>query len=48
VATAGRPAFIQAYNDEPKPFIWTKSADALLQTIARYCSQTLEIHAKTC
>ena len=38
-------AFIQAHNDHPKPFIWTKTADAILETIARYCSQTLAIHA---
>jgi transposase len=41
-------AFIQAHNADPKPFIWTKTADAILQTIARYCSDTLAIHAPTC
>ena len=40
-------AFIQAHNDDPKPFVWTKTADAILQTIARYCSDTLTIHAST-
>ena len=35
---------IQAHNDQPKPFIWTKTANAILQTIARYCSHTLAIH----
>ncbi len=40
-------AFIQADNDDPKPFIWTKSADAILQTIARSCSDTLTVHAPT-
>lgn len=39
-------AFIEAHNDDPKPFIWTKSADAILQTIARYCSETIAIHAR--
>ena len=38
-------AFIQAHNDHPKPFVWTKTADAILETIARYCSQTLALHA---
>ena len=38
-------AFIKAHNDDPKPFIWTKTADAILQTIARYCTDTLAIHA---
>jgi hypothetical protein len=37
-------AFIKAHNDDPKPFIWTKTADAILQTIARYCSDTIAIH----
>jgi transposase len=41
-------AFIQAHNHDLKPFIWTKTADAILQTIARYCSDTLAIHAATC
>jgi transposase len=40
-------AFTQAHNDDPKPFIWTKSADAILQTIARYCSNTLAVHVPT-
>ena len=40
--------FIQTHNADPKPFIWTKSADAILQTIARYCSDTLAIHPSTC
>ena len=39
--------FIQVHNADPKPFIWTKTADAILQTIARYCSETWAIHAAT-
>ena len=38
-------AFIKAHNDDPTAFIWTKTADAILQTIARYCSDTIAIHA---
>jgi transposase len=41
-------AFIEAHNDDPRPFIWTKSADAILQTIARYCSDTLAVHVANC
>jgi hypothetical protein len=41
-------AFIETHNHHPKPFIWTKTADAILQTLARYCSDTLAIHAQTC
>jgi len=29
IAKAAITAFIQAHNDDPKPFIWTKSADAV-------------------
>jgi transposase len=39
--------FIQVHNADPKPFIWTKTADAILQTIARYCSDTLAIQTAT-
>jgi hypothetical protein len=41
-------AFIHAHNDDPKPFIWTKTADAILHTIARYCADTLDLHHPTC
>ena len=41
-------AFIQAHKNDPKPFIWTKTTDAILQTLARYCSDTLATHAPTC
>ena len=41
-------AFIQLHNDDPKPFIWTTTADAILHTLARYRSETLTIHAPTC
>jgi transposase len=29
--------FLDEHNAQPKPFIWTKSADAILDSIARYC-----------
>lgn len=31
--------FIEVHNDEPKPYIWTKSADDILASIARYCAR---------
>ncbi|MBW2263590.1 MAG: IS630 family transposase, partial [Deltaproteobacteria bacterium] len=34
--------FIDAYNDDPKPFVWTKSADQILDSIKRFCKRTLE------
>jgi transposase len=30
-------AFLDQHNSQPKPFVWTKSADAILDSIARYC-----------
>lgn len=32
--------YIETTNAEPKPFIWTKTADAILATIARFCQRT--------
>jgi transposase len=34
--------YIDHTNAEPKPFIWTKSADEILKSIARYCTYTLK------
>ena len=30
-------AFLADHNAAPKPFVWTKSADAILNSVARYC-----------
>ena len=30
-------AWIQAWNDNPKPYVWTKTADDILDSIANYC-----------
>lgn len=29
--------YLDSNNDNPKPFIWTKSADQILESIARFC-----------
>jgi transposase len=29
--------FLDHHNTQPKPFVWTKSADAILDSVARYC-----------
>lgn len=34
--------YVAAYNEKPKPFIWTKTADEILATLARFCKRTLE------
>ena len=38
-------AYIDATNDEPKPFVWTKTADQILASVARFC-QRLIPHAE--
>lgn len=36
--------FIDAHNSEAKPFVWTKSADEILASIARFAHRTLITH----
>jgi transposase len=31
--------WIQSWNDDPKPFVWTKTADQILDSLAHYCHQ---------
>jgi len=35
-------AWIDSWNQDPKPFIWTKTADEILDSIARYCNRINE------
>jgi transposase len=35
-------AWIETWNRDPKPFIWTKTADQILESIARYCTRINE------
>ena len=32
--------YISVGNDDPKPFVWTKTADQILESIKRFCSRT--------
>ena len=32
-------AWIETWNDHPRPYVWTKTADQILDTIARYCTR---------
>jgi transposase len=32
--------YIEANNESPKPFVWTKTADAILANVARFCQRT--------
>lgn len=36
--------FIDAHNDEPKPFIWTKTADQIIASVARHCQRQLDLY----
>lgn len=33
--------FLEAHNENPKPFVWTKSADQILDSVARFCRRTI-------
>lgn len=33
--------YIEAHNEDPKPFVWTRTADQILDSIARYAQRTL-------
>lgn len=37
-------AFLDANNESPRPFLWTKSADRILDNVASFCSETLKVH----
>jgi transposase len=32
-------AWTQTWNDNPKPFVWTKTADEILDSLSRYCQR---------
>jgi transposase len=32
-------AWIDTWNDNPRPFVWTKTADQILETVAHYCKR---------
>lgn len=34
--------YIDNHNGEPKPFAWTKTADEILSSLARFCQRTLK------
>src|SRR5712692_490856 len=34
--------FIQHHNHDPKPFVWHKTADQILDSVARFCKRTLD------
>jgi len=32
--------YVETYNQDPKPFIWTKTADQILEALALFCKRT--------
>lgn len=34
--------YIEVSNEDPKPFVWTKTADEILESIKRFCMRTSE------
>ena len=36
--------YLEVHNEEPKPFRWTKTADQILESIARFATRTLQAH----
>jgi transposase len=37
--TASIQSWVDTWNEEPRPFVWTKTADEILDTIATYCQR---------
>ena len=37
--------FIENHNSDPKPFLWVKTADQILASIARFAQRTARDHA---
>ena len=34
--------YMDVTNNDPKPFVWTKTADQILANVARFCQRTLD------
>jgi transposase len=34
--------YVETYNHDPKPFVWTKTADQILTAVARFCERTYD------
>ena len=35
--------YIAVHNEDPKPFVWTRTADQILDSIARYAKRTAAV-----
>jgi hypothetical protein len=45
VANSATLKGIDVHNENPKPFVWTKTADQILASIARYAQRTTAAQA---
>lgn len=34
--------YIEVHNEDPKPFVWTKTADQILASVTRFCQLTID------
>jgi transposase len=32
--------YLQLHNENPRPFVWTKTAEQIFESIARFCQRT--------
>ena len=38
--------FLNAHNEDPKPYVWTKTADQILDSLARYAEKASAVRAE--
>lgn len=43
---AGIKAWIAQWNENPRPYVWVKTAEDILASIARYCERLSTITAQ--
>ena len=36
--------YVETYNQNPRPFIWTKTADQIFESLKNYCEESLMTH----
>jgi hypothetical protein len=39
--------WIQSWNENPKPFVWTKNADEILDSLAHYCHKLTALNSES-
>ena len=40
-------SFLKTTNNDPRPFVWTKTADQILSSVQRYCGRVLDVHSES-